>query len=107
MPSDADSSTGNAVCRNLSTPSGSTGQDAATPAPPTRLTVESLMGVLDMLRRLDEQAKSRAGSLTYQAQADADPDPAPDRAGGAGHHRSLGGPPGDCRPFSQEAVSET
>jgi hypothetical protein len=64
------------------------------------------MGVLDVLRRLDEQAKSGSGALTCPAQADADPDPAPDRAGGAGHHRSLGGPPGDCQAFSQEAISE-
>lgn len=104
MPSDADSSTRNAVCRNLSTPSGSTGQDAA-PADPARLTVEALIEVLDLLRRLDERAKAGVRALTRPAEADADP--TPDRAGGAGNHRSLGDAHGDCQAFGQETGSET
>lgn len=93
-------------CRNLSTSSGNTGQDAA-PAGPARLTVESLIKVLDMLRRLDERAKADVRAPTHPTRADADADPAPDRAGGAGNHRSLGGTPGDRQAFSQETVSET
>lgn len=105
MPSNADSSTGNAVCRNLSTPLGSTGQDAASPAPPARLTVESLVEVLDLLRRLDEQAKAGVRALTHPAQTDADP--TSDRAGGAGNHRSLGDTTGDYPAFNQETDPET
>jgi hypothetical protein len=94
------------ACRNLSTSSGNTGQDAA-PADPARLTVEFLIELLDMLRRLDERAKADVRASTHPTRADADADPAPDRAGGAGNHRSLGGAPGDRQAFSQETVSET
>ena len=105
MPSDGDSSAGHAICRNLSTPSGSTGQDAASPDTPARLTVESLVEMLDLLRRLDEQAKAGVRALTHPTQAEADP--TPDRAGGAGNHRSLGDTTGDYPAFNQETGPET
>lgn len=105
MPSNGDHLTGNAVRRNLSTPSGSTGQDAAPPASPTRFTVESLVGVLDMLRQLDEQAKADVQAPTHPARTDADP--TLDRARGARNHCSFGDARSDREALSKETGSET
>lgn len=106
IPPDRGESAEGHARRKLSTSSGSTGQDAA-PTDPARLTIASLIEVLDMLRRLDEQAKAGVRAPTHPTRAAADADPTPDPDGGAGNHRSLGGAHGDGQAFSQEAVSET
>lgn len=89
VPPDGDYPAGNAVCRNLSTPSGSAGQDAA-PAEPARLTVESLRRVLTLLRGLDERRKAEAQGPTPAGDVDAGADNAANTSGSATNARALG-----------------
>lgn len=81
-------------CRNLSTPSGSTGQDAA-PADLARLTVESLRQVLTLLRLLDERRKAEAQGPAPAGDINAGADNAADTGGSAANAGALGPTSGD------------
>lgn len=80
---------GDAACRNLSTPPGSAGQDAA-PAEPARLTVETLRRVLTLLRGLDERRKAEAQGPTPADDVDVGADNAANTGGSATNARALG-----------------
>lgn len=90
---DAEPAVPRSVCCNLSTPPKKSGQ-VALPSPATRFTVECLLELANLLRRLDERAQ--AGAEAPARRTEDQPNHGADRAGGPANPGPLG-PPGDDR----------